>query len=205
MSAPHQTSPSANGAGNLFVEADPTQRSAPTAPARSGTAQSPRRGRGLVIPVDQTPGRALSSPDAARFTRPSRGGRLAAGAHARLQAADARAAALLRRLAATRYGALVAAATVAAMLLALSWVGLALRDASTADHSAERARTAAVAALTREHTRIAALNTQLATATANARHSRRASATATAAAAAWRARAIAAEHKLAPNRHRPRH
>ena len=204
MSAPHQTSPSANGAGNLFVEADPAQRSAPTAPTRGSTAQQLRRGRGLVIPVDPT-GRALPGPDAARFTRPNRGGRLAASAHTRLQAADARAATLLRRLAATRYGALVAAATVAAVLLALSWVGLVLRDASTARDAAERARTAAVAALTREHTRIAELNTQLVTATATARRGQRASATARAATAVWRARAIAAEHKLAVNRHRQRH
>lgn len=205
MSAPHQTSPSANGAGNLFVEADPEHRSAPTAPPRGGTAQRPHRGRGLVIPVEPTAGRALPGPDAARFTRPSRGGRLAAGAHMRLQAADARAASLVRRLAATRYGALAAAATVAAVLLALSWVGLALRDASTARHSAERARTTATAALTRDHTRIAALHTQLVTANANARRNQRASATARAATAAWRARAIAAEHKLAMNRHRQRH
>jgi hypothetical protein len=203
MSAPHQTSPSANGAGNLFLEADPAQRSAPTAPARGGAAQRPRRGRGLVIPVDPT--RALPDPGAARFTRPNGGGRLAASAHSRVQAADARAAALLRRLATTPYGALVATATVAAVLLALSWVGLALRDASTARVSAERARTAAAAALTRDHTRVAALNAQLVTANADARRSQRASATARAATAAWRARAIAAEHKLAPNRHRPRH
>ena len=50
------------------------------------------------------------------------------------------------------------------MLLALSWLGLALRDASAGRRSAERARIAAAAALTRDQTRIVGLTAQLANA-----------------------------------------
>ena len=158
------------------MEADPEQRSERRAQTRTGAAHRPRRGRGLVIPVDRPSGPAIPDPDVGRFTRPTgRIGRLSASAHVQLRPADVRAGALLRRLAATRYGALVALAAVAAVLLALSWLGLALRDASAGRHAAERARSAAAAALRRDQARIDALSAQLGRAALNARHlSRRA-------------------------------
>ena len=77
--------------------------------------------------------------DAATLTRAHRGaGGLATAARARLRRADACAATLLRRLAERRYGALVATALLAAMLISLSWLGLAMRDASAARGAAEQ-------------------------------------------------------------------
>jgi len=204
MTAPLHMGSSANGAsaGNLFVEADPEQVSERAAPARTGTAPRSRRGRGLVIPLEPQPSAAPAEPSAARFTRSNRGiARLPATARAQLRATDVRAAALLRRLAARPYGALGAATTLAAMLIALSWLGLALHDGSTARHSAERARTAAAAALTRDQARIAELIAQLTRADA-ARRQQQASATPT---AAWPARAMPADRRPAPSHHSGRH
>jgi hypothetical protein len=200
MTAPLHMGSSANGAsaGNLFVEADPEQVSERAAPARTGTAPRSRRGPGLVIPLDPQPSPAIAESPAARFTRSNRGiARLAAIARAQLRATDVRAAALLRRLAACPYGALGAATALAAMLIALSWLGLALRDASTSRHSAERARTAAAAKLTRDQLRIAELTVQLTRAEAAPRQ-QQASATET---AALQARAIATERKPARTHH----
>jgi hypothetical protein len=195
MTAPLHMGSSANGAsaGNLFVEADPEQVSQRAAPARTGTAPRSRRGPGLVIPLDPQPSPAIAESPAARFTRSNRGiARMAAIARAQLRATDVHAAALLRRLAARPYRALVAA-----MLIALSWLGLALRDASTARHSAERARTGAAAKLTRDQVRIAELTVQLTRAEAAPRQ-QQASATET---AALQARAIVAERKPASTHH----
>ena len=76
MTAPHQPSPSANGAGhaNLFVEADPdaairTDRSAAAhAAPRTRPSPGPRPGHPGRPAVEPRP---LRGPDAARFTRPS--------------------------------------------------------------------------------------------------------------------------------------
>jgi hypothetical protein len=207
MPTPRQQSPFANGAShaNLFVEADPdhepfTSRH-PTTSTR--TAVPARRGRGLVVPVDSPAIAPIRSADAARFTRPDGGvGRLSASAQAQLRTADVRAGALLRRLATPPYAPLAAVTAVAAMLIALSWLGLALRDAAAGRHSAERAQVAATATLSRDRARIAGLGAQLAQTELNARRQRQASAAAT---AAWRARALAAEHKLAGNQRRRGH
>lgn len=205
MPPPPQHSPTANGAShtNLFVEADPEHEALrsrqPTTSTR--TATPARRGRGLVVPVDSTaiePSRL----DAARFTRPERGfGWLSSIARAQLRAADVRTGALLQRLTTHRYGPLAATAAVAAMLLALSWLGLALRDASAGRHSAERARVAAAATLSRDQARIARLGAQLTPTELNSRRLQQASA---AVSATPRARAAAAEHSLALNRPRRR-
>ena len=142
--------------GNLFVDGDPDQvllRSG----RRTGTAVRPRRGRGLVVRLDPP----APATDAVRFTLPS--GRLArmSAARGKLGQADGRAAELLRRLAARRYGALSAFVAVAAMLLALSWLGLALRNSAAAHHKAVRRETAATAAIEADRSRIASLNVEL--------------------------------------------
>jgi hypothetical protein len=151
--------------------------------------------------VDVQPGPAIS-PGAVRFTRPNRRiGRLSTSAQARLRAADARAGVLLRSLTARRYAPLVAAMTLAAVLIALSWLGLALRHASAARDSAERARIAAATAVSRERARIAGLTAHLTRTEATARHRQQPSATVT---ATSRVRAIAAERKPEVNPHRRR-
>ena len=150
-----------DGTGNLFVDADP-ERFSPGAGGRTATATRARRGRGLVQRLDPP----APTPNAARFTLPSkRLARARATAHARIRRADMRAAALLRRLAARPYGALAVFAAVAAMLLALSWLGFALRATAAAHRKAVQRQDRTAAALTADHARIAALSAQLQQAT----------------------------------------
>ena len=147
------------------------------------------------------PGGSSSTPHAARrdpatFTRAPRGaGGLATAARARLRRADACAATLLRRLAErARAGALVATALLAAMLISLSWLGLAARDASAARGAAEQDRITALAALKSDQTRISDLGAQLEQASVIAPRCEQASATAV---ASWQQRAHEAQRRLA--------
>ena len=202
MPTPHQQGPSANGAShaNLFVEADPdheafeSRRSQRRATTSTRIAAPARRGRGLVIPVDTPRAAAGRNSDAARFTLPD--GRIAGlptVARQSMRRVDVRAGELVRRVAARPYGALVALALLGAVLLALSWLGLALRDASAGRHAAERRQITATTALKRDQARIDELIAQLGRAERTDLRLQRASA---AAATAWRIRAQNAERKL---------
>lgn len=189
--------PSGNGSGggNLFVEADPDEEALGSARAdqpAATTCSTPgaRRGRGLVIPVESPFATVVPSSEAARFTRPNGGiGQLSAGVSVKLRRADARAGELLRRVAARRYEALLAVVVLGVVLISLSWLGLALCDASAAKHAADRNQIVMAATLRRDQARIHALTGQLATSQASA-----------AAVATWRARAQPAERKLASAR-----
>lgn len=204
-----QPRPSGNGDGgeNLFVEADPEQEALSSARAERPAASTwstpgTRRGRGLVVPVDSPSAPVVRGSEAASFTCPSGGiGQLSASACVRLRRADARAGELLRRLAATTYGALLAVVLLGVVLVSLSWLGLALRDASAAHDAAERDQIALAAALRRDQARIVALTGQLATSQVSARRRQQASA---APIGTWRARAHTAERKLASARRRRR-
>jgi hypothetical protein len=171
---------SSNGGGNLFLEADPDASPAPAKShhpqggtrARRQSARGPR----LIVPVDaSSPNGAAANdhPDYAAFTRPAkRPAALPAKAREYLRRADANARRLVAQLAARPYRALLALALVGATLLALSWMGLALRNAAAARHNSNRRAAAATRALNREResaanalqhdqTRIATLSGQL--------------------------------------------
>jgi hypothetical protein len=155
MLTPRQSgrSRTAASARNLFLDADPDERALAPERSEQQRARASRPGRerrpvrGLLMPAGSSSSPTAAVRDAATFTRTRLGaGRMATAARARLRRADARAAMLLRRLAARRYGGLAAAALLAVMLISLSWLGLALRDASAARSVAERERIAAIAA-----------------------------------------------------------
>ena len=203
MLTPRPPGPSrtAANATNLFLDADPDehalapgrseqQRARTSRPGRKG-----RRGRGLLMPAGSSSSPTVGGRDAATFTRARLGaGTLFAAARSRLRRANVRAAMLLRRLAERRYGGLAAAALLAVVVISLSWLGLALRDASAARSVAERERIAAIAALTRDQARIDGLAVQLDRASVIALRREQASA---AALASWQLRARVAERRLA--------
>ena len=203
MLTPRPPGPSrtAANATNLFLDADPDEHA--LAPGRSeqhrAKASRPRRerrcGRGLVVPVGSSSSPPAAGRDAATFTRTRLGaGPLATAVRARLRRADARAATLLRRLADRAYGGLAAAALLAVMLISLSWLGLAVRDASAARGVTERERIAAIASLTRDQIRVGGLTAQLKQASVIALAREQASA---AAVASFKLRAQIAERMLA--------
>jgi hypothetical protein len=167
---------SSNGGGNLFLEADPDTSPTQSQPQRAGARRPRRRPReqGRIMPVGPSSAAgAPRRPDAAAFTQPGkRPGSLKAKTREHLRRADANARRLAAQLASRPYTALIALALVGAALLALSWMGLALRNAGAARHSADRRAAAATAALRQERhfaanavqhdqTRIAALHGQL--------------------------------------------
>ena len=163
---------SRNGDGNLFLEADP----ATPAQAKSHHPTSARhpslasRGRGLVVPLEASSPSVTVIPqraDAASFTRPAtRLGRLQTRTREQARRADENARRLMATVGARRYAALVALALVGALLLAVSWMGMALRDASAGRHSANRRAAVAVATAARDQVRISALYALLAQARA---------------------------------------
>jgi hypothetical protein len=148
---------SSNGGGNLFLEADPDTSPAQANshhPRGSSRRRHTARGPGLIAPVSRSsPNGAAANnrSDSAAFTRPAkRPGGLQAKAREHLRRADANARRLVAQLAARPYRALLALAMVGATLLALSWMGLALRNAAAARHNANRRATAATSALKHE-------------------------------------------------------
>ena len=211
MLTPRQSRSSRSAASgrNLFLDADPDEHALSREQShqhrarrgRSGRGRRPRRG--LLVPVGSSSTPHTARRDPATFTRAHRGdGRPATAARARLRRADARAATLLRRLAERRHGALVATALLAAMLISLSWLGLAMRDASAARGAAEQERIAALAALKSDQTRIGGLGAQLEQASVIALRREQASA---AAVASWQLRARVAERRLARDGQQGRH
>ena len=162
MPRPVPPSSSVNGAGQQPVRRSrPRPRvAAPSSRPRRGPSpgsrsRDPRRSaRGDE--VDATPSgrpRPVYPPD--RASRPA--ARHDTRARKR---AEANAQRLLGQMLARRYGALITLAVVAGLLLALSWVGLALRDALGARQSAQRQQAASVAALGHARAEIQALSVQ---------------------------------------------
>jgi len=149
---------SSNG-GNLFLEADPDASRAPANshshhPHRARGRRHAARGPSLIVPVDASfPDQAAANdhPDSVAFTRPGkRPGGLPGQIREHLRRADANARRLVAQLAARPYRALLALALVGATLLALSWMGLALRNAVAARHDANRRAATATSALNHE-------------------------------------------------------
>ena len=174
MPPPLPPSSSTNGAGhNLFVEADPDLASLTQpgpAPARTVV---PRRGRGLVIPVETPAVTDSTQPrqdDLVRFTRRTpRAVRLPSTTREYAIRGEANAQRLLGQVLARRYGALITLAVVAGLLLALSLVGLALGDTLGARQSTQRRQAAAAAALGHARAEIRTLSVQRDQAAAAAR------------------------------------
>jgi hypothetical protein len=161
MTSPAQPGAARNGArrANLFFDPDvdtPVQAATPAA----GAGRPRGRGRGLVIAVEDAPPSTGTSSEA-RFTRASRGlGGLPPSAQRRAAAADRNAQRLLERIARQRYGALIAFVVVAALLLAISWVGLSLRSASADRARLQDQRAAAARSLTASRAQTRALTAE---------------------------------------------
>jgi hypothetical protein len=155
------------GHNNLFLEADP-EVVAPRAEQRRVRGSHLRRasrGSGLVVPVsgsspsDTT---ATALPDATAFARrTTRRDELRSRTRAGARRADANARRLLAQVAAPPYAALLALATVGGLLLGLSWLGLALRDATAARRSANRRVLVVDRTVKRHRVQIAGLNVRL--------------------------------------------
>ena len=150
---------------NLFVEADPDldtlAHSTADESARSDCV--PRRGRGLVVLVEQY--RAPDSTrahDAERFTRLN--GNVThwrAAACRAIQQADAAAGRLLRGLATRPYRALLTIVTLTLLLFAFSWLVVAVRDTFTARRAANGRVARDAITIRHQQARIGALTTEL--------------------------------------------
>jgi hypothetical protein len=161
---------------NLFVEADPDldTLAESTADESARSDGVPRRGRGLVVLVEQY--RAPDSTrahDAERFTRLN--GNVThwrAAACRAIQQADAAAGRLLRDLTTRPYRALLTIVALTLLLFAFSWLVLDVRDTSTARRAANRRLARNAVTLRHQQARIGALTTQLRQAAHTARESR---------------------------------
>ena len=150
---------------NLFVEADPDLDTLvqSTADESARSAGGSRRGRGLVVLVEQyrAPHGARAH-DAERFT--GLNGNIAcsraAACHA-IRQTDAAAGRLLRDLATRPYRALVTIVALALLLFAFSWLVLDVRDLSTARGAANGRLARNAVTLRHQQARIGALTTEL--------------------------------------------
>ena len=215
MPSHHPESSSRNGVSrsNLFVESDPQDdpRPAPAAAgasdavgARGLTAARERR-RGLVVPVldgHLSQGAAGGVSDVARFMRSGTSvGGLLFRARRHVRRAEGNAQRLLGRMAARPHGALSALIAVAALVLAVIWLGFSLRATAVARDHAQQQRAAAVA-FEQAHRRLDTLTAQPVRGAGATGAARRQQAAAAAAIATWRARSVANRRQHA---RRPRH
>ena len=166
--APNPTwSNNGTGHNNLFLEADPEVVAPPEEhrPARRPSTRRRRSSHGLVVPVSaSSPSDASDTelPDATAFARrTTRAGELRNRTRARARLADANARRLSVRVAAPPYAALLALAMIGGLLLALGWLGLALRDATAARRSANRRTLVAERTVIRQRVQISGLNVRL--------------------------------------------
>lgn len=158
---------------NLFVEAEPAYHALISPPTESSSAMDtsaagrPHRVRGQVMPVEASSmGRRSARPDGAQFTRRNRAFvRLRAFAGRKLRQADLEAGRVLRRLASRRYGALAAVTALGGLLVALTWLVLAVREVSTAHVAVEQRLAHVTVALRTDQARIDALSIKLGQAT----------------------------------------
>lgn len=125
---------------NLFVEAEPAYHALTSPPTESSSpmdtsaARRPGRGRGQVMRVEASSiGRRSARPDRAQLTRRNRAFvQVGALVERKLRQADLEAGRVLRRLASRRYGALAPVTALGGLLVALTWLVLAVREVSTA-------------------------------------------------------------------------
>jgi hypothetical protein len=191
---------------NLFVEPDAENDPGrgPVA-AAEGPSMAPQRGRGLVVPVADGPLPQRVTRAVSDVARPMRAVTsvdvLLVRARRHVRRVDGKAQWLLGRLAARPYGALSALIAVAALLLAILWLGISLcTTAAARDHARQQERVAAVA-FEQAHRRLDALTAQPVRGAGPAGAARRQQAAAAAAVATWRPRSIADRRRHA--RHRP--
>lgn len=196
--------PACDRATNLFVDGDPELWSSGRSPSTRGTHRrrsesSFTQGRGRVVAVRSAASapRLTAGPGAERFALP--GGRPGAP-RGRLARADANARGLFAATATRPYVALVALTCVAALLIALSWVGLSLRDATRDRHDAVVAQRSAQAAATTELHRISRLSAALEHAQRAQQTARRGQAAARHHASRHKTRARHAKRKLTQTR-----
>jgi hypothetical protein len=148
---------------NLFVEADPDldtlAQSTTDEQARSGH----RRGRGLVVLVEQNRApHGAGAHDAERFTRLNGSvARWRAAACRAIRHADAAAGRLLRDLATRPFRALLTIVALTLLLFAFSWLVLDVRDVSTARRAANRRLARNAVTLRHQQARIGALTAEL--------------------------------------------
>jgi hypothetical protein len=144
----HPSPPNGGSRANLFIDDDHEEQ-----PVRAGAAPARRRGRGLVVPLEE-PAPASDS-RAARFTRPDRGlGGLVTRARNSTRSVDRNDQDGPARVATQRYGRLIAVTVVVGVLLAISWLGLALRTTADARDEARQQRHTTSVALDRSRDRV---------------------------------------------------
>ena len=204
MASPTHTGSARNGARttNLFCDAD-APAAAPTPPANDAGRRG--RGRGLVVTVDDRAAGAGGRAEARFIRHPTGLAGVGPALQRRAARADRNAKRLLKRIGAQRYGALVAFVAVAALLLAVSWLGLSLRAANSARGHLRDQRAAATRALTdaRAQTRVPTSERDRARRAAVAAHTGQVRAQR--AARSWRARAERAQRQLAAARKATKH
>jgi hypothetical protein len=148
---------------NLFVEADPDLDTRAQSTADEQARSGHRRGRGLVVLVEQDRApHGAGAHDAELFTRLNgNGARWRAAACHSIRQADAAAGQLLRDLATRPYRALVTTVALTLLLFAFSWLVLDVRDVSTARRAANRRLARNAVTLRHQQARIGALTTEL--------------------------------------------
>ena len=171
MASPTHTGSARNGARttNLFCDAD-APAAAPTPPANDAGRRG--RGRGLVVTVDDRAAGAGGRAEARFIRHPTGLAGVGPALRRRAARADRNAKRLLKRIGAQRYGALVAFVAAAALLLAVSWLGLSLRAANSARDHLRDQRATATRALTaaRAQTRVVGAQRDRARRAATAAH-----------------------------------
>jgi hypothetical protein len=216
MPSHHPESSFRNGVSrsNLFVESDPQDdpRPAPAAARASdavgarGLSAARERRRGLVVPVldgNLSQGAARGVADVACFMRSSTSvGGLVFRVRRHVRRAAGNAQRLLGRVAARPHGALSALIAVAALVLAVNWLGCSLRAAAVARDHAEQQQRAASVAFEQAHRRLDTLTAQPVRGAGPAGAARRQQAAAAAAVATWRPRSIADRRRHPRARHR---
>ena len=203
MPAHPESTSSSNGAGrgNLFVDADPDLDGIDSATTPTTTSVTARRGRGLVVPIEQataSPAHRPRARDAARFTR-ARPGTVSAVQRLRdyALASDRAAKWVLTRLVAKCYRALIAVAATVALILAVAWLGVSLHTTTVEGAHARREQQATAARLRAARAQIRVVTTQRTRAIGAARAARRERAAAAQGARRWRTRAAEARRRLA--------
>lgn len=203
MPARPQSTWSSNGAGrgNLFVDADPDLDRIDPVTTPTTMSVTARRGRGLVVPIEQAtapPAHRPRARDAAHFTR-ARPGTVSAVQRLReyALASDRAAKWVLTRLITKCYRALIAVAATMALILAVAWLGVSLHTTTVEGAHARREQQATATGLRAARAQIRVATTQRTRAIRAARAARREQAAAAQGARRWRTRAAEARRRLA--------
>jgi hypothetical protein len=203
MPAHPESTWSSNGAGrgNVFVDADPDLDGIDSVTTPTTTSIEARRGRGLVVPIEEpaaSPAHRPLARDAARFTR-ARPGTVSAAQRLRdyALAGDRAAKWVFAPLMAKCYRALIAVAATVALILAVGWLGVSLHSTTVEAAHARREQQPTATRLRAARAQIRVVIAQRTRAIGAARAARREQAAAAAGARRWRAQAAEARRGLA--------